>query len=151
VAISQAGMSDASFFSLVHHVLRAHPPGQAGGSEADRYRSARMQYVAPYLDGRFPDPSQFEQVRCHDLSLSGFSYLIENRPDYDQVIVALGTAPLILMSARVTRQAPTMVEGQSCHIVECHFTARIENCDFDLTVDDVASDVSRTVAAGRSR
>ena len=60
-----------------------------------------------------PTRAIFKQVRCHDLSLSGFSYLADDLPESEQVIVALGSGPFIMMLARVVHHSPTIVDGQS--------------------------------------
>ena len=151
MATSQPGMSDAGFFSLVHHVLHANRSSDANSAwsgHGDRQRQARLQYVAPYVEGRLPGSADFMQVRCHDLSLGGFSFLSDYPPDYEQVIVALGSSPPILMSARVAHHSPTTVDGQACHLVGCQFIARIESAIALLLAPAVTSDVSRTAGVG---
>ncbi len=124
--LSERGLTDASFFSLAHHVLHAHRSAIADPNQADRHRYTCLQCVAPFVDGRMPESSQFKQVRCHDLSLTGFSYLSDEPPGCEQVIVALGSGPFILVSARVVHHSPTFVEGTKSNIVGCQFVARIE-------------------------
>ncbi len=94
--------------------------------ERQRHRYSCLQLVAPYVNGRLPAISEFKQVLCHDLSLSGFSYLSDVAPDCEQVIVALGKAPFILMAARVVHHSPTVIDGVRSEIVGCQFMARIE-------------------------
>jgi hypothetical protein len=125
-AISQPGLTDAGFFALVHHVLHAHRSSESDPDERQRHRYSCLQLVAPYVNGRLPAINEFKQVLCHDLSLSGFSYLSDAAPDCEQVIVALGKAPFILMAARVVHHSTTVIEGVKSEIVGCQFVARIE-------------------------
>ena len=124
--MSQTGLTDAGFFSLVHHVLHAHRSAESDPDERQRHRYSCLQLVAPLVDGRLPAISEFKQVLCHDLSLSGFSYLSDVAPDCEQVIVALGKAPFILMAARVVHHSETVIDGVRSEIVGCQFVARIE-------------------------
>ncbi len=125
-AMSQPGMTDAGFFSLVHHVLHAHRSSESHPDERQRHRYSCLQLVAPFIGGHLPAISEFKQVLCHDLSLSGFSYLSDVAPNCEQVIVALGKSPFILMAARVVHHSPTVIDGVRSEIVGCQFVARIE-------------------------
>ncbi|HTU25554.1 MAG TPA: hypothetical protein VMF30_09165, partial [Pirellulales bacterium] len=122
--MSQAGMTDAGFFSLVHHVLHASRAHAAEADDRQRHRYSCLQLLAPYVNNRVPPISDFKQVLCHDLSLSGFSYLSDSAPTSEQVIIALGKEPYILMAARVVHHSATVIDCVRSEIVGCQFTAR---------------------------
>jgi hypothetical protein len=122
----QPGMTDAGFFSLVHHVLHANRSPQSDPDDRQRHRYSCLQLVAPYVGGRLPAISEFKQVLCHDLSLSGFSFLADSVPECEQMIVALGKDPFILMAARVVHHSATVIDCVRSEIVGCQFVARIE-------------------------
>ena len=72
---------DAKFFTLVHELTQQSGP-QLTSERRDRERQPFecYQYVAPFSDGRMPDPDEFNQCACHDLSTGGFSFLRQRCP-----------------------------------------------------------------------
>jgi hypothetical protein len=141
-------MTDAGFFSLVHHVLHAHRSSQSDPDERQRHRYSCLQLVAPFINGRLPAISEFKQVLCHDLSLSGFSYLADSPPDCDMVIVALGKDPFILMAARVVHHSATVIDCVRSEIVGCQFVARIEPGNSSSAAMVVKYDFANSPLAG---
>lgn len=117
----------------------AEPPMDEPASEGvpavpsgiDRRSSPRRKYgyfqrIAPILGNDFPDDSQFVKVACCDISAGGLSYLVEEPPAYDELIISLGSPPndrKIL--ARVVRTAQRDVNGQTVHQVGCQFVGRV--------------------------
>lgn len=49
----------------------------------------RVQRIAPFVDGLFPERDMFRDVECFDVSSTGFSYLVTEPPGYDSVLVAI--------------------------------------------------------------
>lgn len=45
-----------------------------------------IQLIAPLRDGSMPDPSEFFKVTCNDLTTRGFSFFIDNDPDFDKLV-----------------------------------------------------------------
>jgi hypothetical protein len=120
--------SDANFFALVHHVLESrHAVSDAGRPrEHHRHEFLCHQFIAPYVGGVLPKQTDFRRVLCHDLSPSGFSYLESTPPECDFLIVALGSAPYIFVSAQALHHEPIEVDGQTMYLMGCRFVARIK-------------------------
>ena len=77
---------DAQFYEMIYRL------SEVGGAVLDeRRREPRRPYdvlqrVAPY-DGRwFPSPDEFVDVQCHDLTRSGFSFLLPRRPAFKSIV-----------------------------------------------------------------
>jgi len=149
--MSQAGMTDAGFFSLVHHVLHAHKSSESDPDDRQRHRYSCLQLVAPFVNGRLPAISEFKQVLCHDLSLSGFSYLADVAPECEMMIVALGKDPFILMAARVVHHSATVIECVRSEIVGCQFVARIEPGNASSAAQVVKYDFATSPLAALTR
>jgi hypothetical protein len=80
-------------YEVAHHVLTSPPvPGQELRG-APRHPFKVLQWIAPYHGSGLPDKSRFFQVRCRDLSQSGFSFFAPERPDFPTLVVSLGEPP----------------------------------------------------------
>jgi len=94
---------DAVFYRLVHEVLLA----SRADRQADRRKQRRSafstrQRVAPWDGRQFPEPSQFFEVQCHDLTQGGFSFLLPQPPDFAFLVAELTTpVELIFLAAEV--------------------------------------------------
>ncbi len=123
--------SDATFFSLVHHVLEASKTEQdQERRDNKRHQFSCTQLLAPYRDGRMPGQEQFQHIRCHDLSPTGFSFYSAEPYVEKDLIVALGKIPFIFISAEVVHQRPVDLDGEQVLLVGCRFIARIAQTDF---------------------
>ena len=117
--------ADVNFFALVHHVLEASRHDLDSERRVNNRRQyARWQYIAPYRSARLPAASDFVERWCQDLSPSGFSYVSPEPPDAEHLIVALGHAPHLFVSAAVMHHRRR--EGCSDFLVGCQFVARVE-------------------------
>ncbi len=122
--------SDANFFALVHHVLESSLAADTDRRDNRRRRFSCLQFVAPYADGRLPTQAEFRRVLCRDLSPTGFSFVASDRPDTEYLVVALGAAPFIFVSAQIMHQWPEQVKGKPMYVVGCRFVSRIKSPDF---------------------
>ena len=122
-----AGESTADFYGLVHEVLQGMPRSERRGNR--RREFACLQWLAPYGEGRLPTLADFTRVRCRDLSLTGFSYLAEQLPQSDYLLVALGTSPFTFVSAQVLHGRMIRVEGEKQLLIGCRFLRRISAPD----------------------
>ncbi len=101
---------DAHFYELIHKLVttdssedqperRGHP----------RETFSAIHKVAPYDGKRIPQPSDFVDVRCHDLARGGFSYLSAIRPTSTSLIIAFGVPPDITsVEARVVHMSDVL-------------------------------------------
>jgi hypothetical protein len=132
----RATSADAGFYELVHELIEAErtrigDSPSLGGREKNHRRSNRrpfkcLQLLAPFRDGRLPSQAEFCPVLCGDLSSGGFSFLVERRVDYQQVIVALGQVPFRFFTATVVNQTRTRTHQQPMIRVGCRFSGRLE-------------------------
>jgi len=85
---------DANFYGLIHRL--AVPP-QDGPQEDRRHRSrypfSVIQKIAPYSGARFPADGDFFDVCCHDLTRSGFSFLLPTPPGFTCLVARFGSPP----------------------------------------------------------
>lgn len=85
------------------------------------------QYVAPFLDNTLPALTEFYQVQCHDISPTGFSYLLAKPAEHQSIVVALGSPPNVTyLTARVMHSTMTHSGNKPMFLIGCRFTGRIE-------------------------
>ncbi len=116
-AMHDATRDDTEFFSMVH---RLTTPVQSRDERLhDRHAYQRIQRIAPVFGGRAPDETAFGEVRCFDLSATGFSYLTTTPPESDQLVIALGMPP------HVTHFKAEVVHETAYRLVGCRFIGRL--------------------------
>jgi hypothetical protein len=99
---------------------------------ADRRATPRrpfpyLQVIAPVLDGRLPDRGMFREVRCHDISTGGFSYLSPAEPRHTEIVVAFGSTPrLIYLRTAIAHVSPIMYKGARVFQIGCRYLDRVE-------------------------
>jgi hypothetical protein len=82
--------------------------------------------IAPIIAGVIPSHKNFFEVACRDISAGGIAFVLDNPPDFQSLVVALGNPPSVsYFSARVVRVADTVHEGKPAYLVGCQFTGRI--------------------------
>ena len=104
---------------------------QAKGEVQERRTSERhaypvVQMLAPCNALQLPEEDAFREVRCHDISRGGFSFLWSKPPDFEFVVVSLGKGShRISLTARVVRSSPS--PGlQDDFLVCCEFLDRVK-------------------------
>lgn len=103
----------------------------AGSTGRDRRHSPRRTYpyfqkIAPIFGGTIPPRRRFFEVQCRDLSAGGMAFYIDRPPDFDTLVIELGTPPEEKhVTARVMRVAKIEDEGRKRYLVGCRFTGRI--------------------------
>jgi hypothetical protein len=131
--LPSARATDANFFALVHHVLRSqkNETGQEQ-REQTRKRYSCLQYAAVYNDGVLPTRNEFFPILCSDLSPGGVSFLT-NRVLSDQFLVlALGTRPLLFLSAEIVNQVAERIADHQVYRIGCRFVGRLHDIGLDL-------------------
>ena len=84
-----------------------------------------VQIVAPLVDGKLPDAGSFFEVRCHDISPGGFSFLVSQPTSDHDYVVAFGTPPALhYLTARVVHVTPYRHNDQDMFLVGCAYTGR---------------------------
>jgi hypothetical protein len=119
--------SDAGFFSLVHEVLEAELQHQSDRRNEDRKDYDCVQLIAPYEPGHLPAASEFRRVRCQDLSPGGLSYVDNQLPNTKSLVVLLGPAPFIFLTAEVAHHTVTQTDNGKEYLIGCRFTGRIDS------------------------
>jgi len=85
------------------------------------------QLIAPLKGNRLPAPSAFEKVLCRDISAGGFSYLIDEEPKHQRLVVAFGTEPhLTYLAATVVHVSQVEIDDRRQYAVGCRYTGRID-------------------------
>jgi hypothetical protein len=65
-------------------------------------------------------------VRCHDLGVQGVSFFWPESPDFDRLIIALGTDENpTYMAAEVVNSKAVVMHNAACYLVGCRFTSRV--------------------------
>ena len=144
---------DAGFYNMIHQMISATEEGQFPERRGrDRKTFSTTQRIAVRRGPGVPDDREFIAVQCHDLSCSGFSFFLPNRPNFDSLVAALGAPPeVIYTAAEVVRCVDVLIEftGQIEYVqhgsqqpafedfrgrtatpmvlVGCRFTERISN------------------------
>lgn len=92
----------------------------------DRRPYSCVQSVAPCVDGKLPERHHFREVRCHDISPRGFSFLLAAKPNFDELVAAFGsTHTRLFLRARVVHTTPFKYEGRNVLLVGCEYTGRV--------------------------
>ena len=122
---------DASYFSLMHDLIEAEKSfarehcTPADQRTVDRRQFDCQQLLAPFDGIRLPSQSEFRQVVCQDLSPGGFSFVMPDCVDFEEVVVALGQVPFKFFTARVQNHSRIRLRGRFAYRVGCRFTGRI--------------------------
>jgi len=91
-----------------------------------RYQFGSVQWVAPLQGDERPGPGDFVPVRCCDISKTGFSFWLDDAPDFRELVVQIqkGTG-VVFIKAEVVytkRQGPA---GHERFLVGCRFKGRL--------------------------
>jgi hypothetical protein len=85
-----------------------------------------VQSIAPCIEGKLPDRSHLREVRCHDISSKGFSFLLASKPDFNELVAAFGSEQSqIFLRARVVHSTPLRHHGRNVLLVGCEYTGRV--------------------------
>jgi hypothetical protein len=79
------------------------------------------------LGDQMPSEEDFFEVECRDLSGGGMSFCLDERPEFERLVIALGRPPLVIyFSACVVHVAPVDQEDGTRYRVGCHFQERVQ-------------------------
>ena len=82
---------DAHFYELIHKSVTLDSAEDRRAHQREPF--SPVQRVAPYDGSNLPQPTNYVDVHCHDLSRGGFSYLSPIRPTSTRLIAVLGVPP----------------------------------------------------------
>ena len=96
----------------------------------ERRTSARRKFVcwqlvAEYDGWSLPNQQDFHLQLCQDISAGGLSFLADERPRTDQLVIALGTIPFIFFQVRVVRIGRRKDLPDEPYQIGCRFIRRI--------------------------
>ena len=108
---------------------REKPASSPSGAEkrtSPRREFRYLQRIAPIVDGRVPEDDEFIKVVCCDISAGGFSFLTSRPPEFDELVISLGSPPNDRkVIAKVVRIVKTDENGQLMHQIGCQFIGRV--------------------------
>lgn len=126
MAITRPRHDDVAFYKDMHRLIAMHLKGDRRGGDRSAYRC--VQRIAPLVGESVPPLSQFQEVKCQDLSPGGFSFLCDNPPLYEDYAVELGKAPvLIYVTASLVHVSEVRSGSRVQFLAGCRFTGRLEN------------------------
>lgn len=97
----------------------------------DRRRQQRrtfpyVQSIAPLANGEPPRSSEFRNVRCRDISGSGFSFVVNEEPTFKNLVVVFGSRPnMLYMKAAVVHVTSHDAGGKTQYVVGCRYEGRM--------------------------
>lgn len=83
------------------------------------------QWLAPFTPGKAIRRESFREVRCRDISLGGFSFVLEEVPDFTEVIVALGSPPNVTYVRAKVVHVGKGTPHPGSFLVGCRFAERL--------------------------
>ena len=104
----------------------ASKPSGAEKRSSPRREFRYLQRIAPIVDGHVPEDDEFIKVVCCDISAGGFSFLTSKPPEYEELVISLGSPPNDRkVIAKVVRIVKTEENGQLMRQVGCQFIGRV--------------------------
>lgn len=90
-----------------------------------RFAFDSIQRVAPLSNGKKPNPGDFIPVRCRDISRGGFSFYLDERPDFTQIVVLVcDNQKCIYLTAQVVYVHELDNQEKGRFLVGCRFLGR---------------------------
>jgi len=102
---------DAQFYEMIHRLSDG-----TGSLPDERRREPRhpydvLQKVAPYDGNWFPGPGDFVNVKCHDLTRAGFSFLLPRRPAFKSIVACFqGSDDTLYFEAEIVQVSRALVQ-----------------------------------------
>jgi hypothetical protein len=105
------------------------PQGPQG---RDHRASPRLPYacrqkVYPIVANQLPSPDCLYEVQCSDISCGGISFLLTEKPTFNDWVVALGRPPAVTyFTARTAHVRQIQWEGRTVYKVGCRLIDRVQ-------------------------
>ena len=120
---------EADLFDTISDLLaEQHTFSSDERRDGERREYEYIQLIAPYGETGLPQQENFRQVRCHDLSPRGFSFLSYQRPSTDNV-VALGSVPFKFFVAKIAHVSSSENASAQDYLVGWRFVRRLTEDD----------------------
>jgi hypothetical protein len=101
---------DVIFYNLIHQLVGGPQKGDADRRQGLRHACLATQWIAPGYCGEVPPEAAFIEVRCQDLTGSGFSFFLDEPPDFSRLVAAFGRPPsLVHVAAEVLHWSEVIV------------------------------------------
>lgn len=102
---------DAQFYEMIHRLSEGTEAALDDRRREPRHAYGMLQRVAPY-DGRwFPGDEDFVDVHCHDLTRSGFSFLLPRRPAFKSIVACFeGPDETLYLEAEVVQVSRALIQ-----------------------------------------
>ncbi len=88
-----------------------------------------VQTILPWSpgDALMPAFTDGVSVRCHDISGKGVSFFWPRAPQFEHVIISLGSeCDLLFMAAQVASYKPAEMDGAAMYLITCQFIRRMD-------------------------
>lgn len=104
-----------------------------GSVMEERRRSRRepfplVQRIAHAAGRKVPEQEAFFPIRCRDLSTRGFSFIVEGRPQFKSLVLALGSPPDVLYIAAEVRHCTDVLVEPSGRVEVSHTKEAQADC-----------------------
>ena len=124
MSITRPRYEDVAFYKDVHRLITRQLQGERRGGDRNVYRC--VQRIAPLVGEQVPPLSEFQAVKCQDLSPGGFSFVCDAPPEFETYAVELGKSPvLIYVTARVVHVSELRHGSRVQFLAGCRFTGRL--------------------------
>jgi len=125
-SLNYAALAD----KLLVQYQRDYPGERAPPDREDRRRSPRRQFdcwqmVAEFDGQKLPSQQDFHLFRFHDISASGISFLADERPRGDDLVIALGSIPFVFFHVQIVRTVLRSDLDGGAMQVGCRFVKKI--------------------------
>ena len=81
-----ANEADARFYHMIHELIDSQLKTNRRSQQRDAFVSTQL--IAPLYGKSMPHPKDFFEVRCNDLNGNGFSFFLDNAPDFHKLVIA---------------------------------------------------------------
>ena len=90
---------------------------------------AYYQRIAPVRDEQLPKLSHFYEALCHNISSKGFAFYAPGIPDYEELVVALGTGDRAIYLRALIMHTTLMSHDAFTYLVGCAYSGRVDNLE----------------------
>lgn len=91
-----------------------------------RHAFEHGQWLAPVYAEILPSPWSFQKVKCRDISSSGLAFYLEEKPRYEQCVLALAEPPeVVYLLAEIVDAISEPSKGRPMYRICCQFQKRL--------------------------